>query len=155
MATPKPRNCYSPRKSVISPAGHTPAQQQFKDDCNINTIMARFQKTGLVDHISNHQLEYGFATPMQYHESMNIITHADSMFNELPSNIRNKFNNNPQAFLEFVQDPKNAEEAQKLGIALSTTAAEKAAELSGTAKPDESVDSTQEAGVSTEDESPQ
>lgn len=151
MTAPKPRNTYSPRKSVVSPAGHTPAQQQFKDDCDINTIMGRYTKNGIIDHISQHQPEYGFATPQQYHQSMNIIANANSMFNDLPSDLRNEFNNNPQAFLEFVQDPKNAERAQELGIPLSDKAAIQAAELSGTAKPDESGDSPQDAGTSPEE----
>ncbi len=137
MTIPKPKNCYSPRTSVVSPPGHTPAQQQFKQDCDINTIMQRFQKDGITDHVNKHQLEYGFATPVQYHQAMNIITAADSMFNDLPSSLRNEFSNNPQAFLEFVQDEKNAERAQELGIALSTEAAAKAAELQDVAKPDE------------------
>ena len=159
MSTPKPRNTYSPRVSVISPPGHTPAQQQFKEDCDVNTIMRRYNKTGLIDHVKTHQPEYGFATPKQYHDSMNLIARAESMFNDLPSELRNEFHNNPQAFLEFVQDPKNAERANELGIPLSDKAAAKAAqiaeeaaqaasELSGTAKPGESGDSPQDAGTS-------
>ena len=77
---------------------------------------------------------YGFANAQSYHESMNIVAMADSMFNDLPSNIRNEFSNNPQAFLEFVQDPKNADRAEELGIALSPEAAQAASELQGEAK---------------------
>ncbi len=135
--TPKPRNCYSPRVSVISPAGHTPAQQQFKEDCDINTIMKRLNSGQMTDYINKHQLAFGFATPLQYHDSMNLIAQADSMFNELPSSLRNEFDNNPQAFLEFVQDEKNAAKAKELGIELSPEAAQRAAEQQEVAKPDE------------------
>lgn len=131
---PKPRNIYSKRVQVVSPPGHTPAQQQFKDDCDVNQIMQRFQKTGAIDHVSKYQPMYGFANAQSYHESMNIVAMADSMFNDLPSNIRNEFSNNPQAFLEFVQDPKNADRAEELGIALSPEAAQAASELQGEAK---------------------
>ncbi len=151
---PTPRNAYSPRVPVVSPCGDGAAQQQFKDDCDTNKIMQRFQKTGAIDHVAKHQPEYGFASGNDYHQSMNIITKADSMFNDLPSNIRNEFNNNPQAFLEFVQDPKNAERANELGIALTDKAAAKAAELPGAAKPGESVDTPEDPGKSTDDVSP-
>lgn len=134
MAAPKPRNIYSARVPVVSPTGHTPAQQQFKDDCDVNTIMRRFQKTGVIDHVAKHQPIYGFASSQSYHESMNIVAIADSMFNDLPSSIRNEFSNNPEAFLEFVQDPKNAERAAELGIALSDEAAAAASELQEAAK---------------------
>ncbi len=147
---PTPRNAYSPRNSVVSPCGDGAAQQQFKEDCDINTIMQRYQKTGAIDHVSKHQPQYGFASPNDYHQSMNLIATADSMFNDLPSNIRNEFNNNPQAFLEFVQDPKNADRAIELGLALAPQAAEAAAEPSGTAKTEDSGDSPQDAGTSPE-----
>ncbi len=113
--------------------------------------MRRYAKTGALDHVNQHQPIYGFASPLDYHESMNIITTADSLFYDLPSKLRNEFNNNPQAFLEFVQDPKNADRANELGIALSDKAAAKAAELSGTAKPGEGVGTPQDAGTPTED----
>ncbi len=152
--TQTPKNAYSPRNSVVSPCGDGAAQQQFAEDCDVNKIMQRFQKTGAIDHVAKHQPEYGFASPMQYHDSMNLLTKADSMFNELPSNIRNEFNNNPQAFLEFVQDPKNADRAKELGIALSdkaTKAALEAAELPGAAKTEESEDPPEEPGKSSEE----
>lgn len=121
---PKPRNCYSARLSVKSPQGHTPAQQQFKDDCDINVIMRRLTKDNAVDHVSAYQKEYGFHSPLDYHQSMNLIAHADSMFNDLPSKLRNEFHNSPQAFLEFVQNPKNHDRAKELNITLSDKAEE-------------------------------
>ncbi len=71
------------------------------------------------------------------------------MFNDLPSNIRNEFSNNPQAFLEFVQDPKNAGRAKELGLELSPQAAAAAAasEPQDAAKPDEVEGSPQDAGA--------
>ncbi len=145
---PIPRNAYSPRRRVVSPCGEGAAQQQFRDDCDVNIIMQRYQKTGAIDHVSKHQPEYGFATPNDYHQSMNIITTANSMFNDLPSNIRNEFSNNPQAFLKFVQDPKNADRAKELGLELSPQAAEQAAsEPQDAAKPDEVEGSLQDAGT--------
>lgn len=118
----EPRNIYSPRIAVISPPSTERAQQQFKEDCDINTIMRRIQKGGATDHIAKYQPEYGFATPLSYHESLNIVRRADSMFNDLPSEIRNEFSNNPEAFLEFVQNPDNAQRAKELGIELSDQA---------------------------------
>ena len=149
---PKPRNIYSPPVKVVSPQGHTPAQQQFKEDCDINTIMHRFAKTGALDHVSKYQPVYGFASPQSYHESMNVIAIADSMFNDLPSKIRNEFANNPQAFLEFVQDPKNADRAKELGIALSPEAAQAASEQQDAAKTDADSKTPQDAGASGEED---
>ena len=123
MATAqKIKNHFSPSERVLSPAGVKPAKQEFKDDADLNSIMKKFQKTGAIDHVVKHQGSYGISTPVLLHEAMNLVTAADSMFADLPSSLRNKFENKPAAFLEYVQDPKNAEEAKKLGLALTPEA---------------------------------
>ena len=38
------------------------------------------------------------------------------MFDNLPSDVRNRFNNNPAQLLDFVADPENKEEAIELGL---------------------------------------
>lgn len=131
------KNMWSPSEKVISPKGVKPAQQQFKNDCDINSIMARFQKTGAIDHVAKHQPQYGDSNPMDYHQSMTIIANANSMFADLPSSLRRKFNGNPAEFLEFVQDPKNEAEAKELGISLSPEAKAKAEEIAKSQTPAE------------------
>lgn len=129
MTKAKFKTRFSKSEQVISPRGETPAQQQFKNDADINSIMARFQKTGAIDHVSKHQPIYGIASPFGYHEALNITTQAQNMFADLPSSLRNKFNGNPSELLEFVQNPENAAEAKELGLALADDAAAKAAEI--------------------------
>ena len=100
--------------------GHDPislTKQSFKDETNINKIMEKFQRTGAIDHYAKYAPNYDDATSDDLHTSLNIIADANSMFEELPSSIRKKFENNPQKFLDFVQDPKNLEEMRELGLA--------------------------------------
>jgi len=134
MATVKRqiKNYFTASEAVKSPTGIKPAKQEFKDDADLNSIMRKFQKTGSIDHVKNHQPQYGESTPQTLHEALNVVKRADSMFADLPSSVRNKFHNKPEAFLEFVQDPANLQEAQELGLALSTQAAEQAAHEAGT-----------------------
>lgn len=113
------KNRFSPSEKVVSPSGEGRAKQEQKIDCDINTIMKKFQKTGTVSHVSRFQPQYGEASPADYHHSMNVILQAQNMFNELPSSLRNRFHNDPAEFLEFVQDEKNAAEAKELGLALA------------------------------------
>ena len=128
------KNHFSPSEKVLSPSGRKAAKQEFKDDADLNSIMRKFQKTGAIDHAKIHQGSYGIASPMQLHEAMNLVKKSESMFNELPSSIRNKFENNAEQFLDYVQNPDNAIEAKELGISLSpeaAKAAEKAASEAG------------------------
>nr|UXQ88122.1 MAG: internal scaffolding protein [Microvirus sp.] len=92
-------------------------KQSFKDECNINKIMEKFQKSGAISHYAKHAPTYGDATHTELHDALNIVADANTMFEELPSSIRAKFQNNPEQFLEFVQDPKNLAEMRELGLA--------------------------------------
>lgn len=92
-------------------------KQSFTESCDINNIMAKYQKTGVIDHVNEYGERYGEATAVDFHSAMNVVTRAQEMFNDLPSSIRNKFANDPAQFLEFVQNPANSDELVKLGLA--------------------------------------
>jgi len=51
-----------------------------------------------------------------YQEAQNFIADANSAFENLSSDIRYKFDNDPAKLLEFLQHPKNKEEAIELGL---------------------------------------
>lgn len=137
--TPLIKDRFSPSEKVLSPAGVEPAQQQFKKDADLNSIMAKFQKTGAMDHVKIYESEYGFASPTDYHASMNTIVKAEAMFSALPSSLRNRFENKPAAFLEFIQNDENRQEAIELGLITTPQGAVTPPEPSGTAKTDEAV----------------
>ncbi len=102
-------------------------KQSFIEECNINNIIAKYQKTGALAHVNRHGADYGFATSDDFATSMRIITQAQDMFDGLPSSIRNRFANDPAQFLDFVQDANNEQEMQDLGL-LPKVVAEKTSE---------------------------
>lgn len=122
---PKPTFKLNPRKQGKSKRvklvmyGKNITQQQFKDDCDINKIMARFVKTGVLEHVrqNNPEGEYGFASSDTFRDSMEIVADANSMFESLPSAIRNEFENDPAKFLEFAENPENLPQMQEMGLA--------------------------------------
>lgn len=97
-------------------------QQQFKAECDINQVLAKFQRTNVLDHINKHGARYGDATAFDYQEALNIKIAADQVFSELPSKIRNRFNNDPAEYLAFFEDPENREEGVLLGLLEPITA---------------------------------
>lgn len=101
-------------------------EQSHKDKCEINNIIASYQKTGIITHQKNHADEYGFATPYDFQASMELITKAQSMFDSLPSSLRNRFDNDPAKYLEFVQNKDNLEEMYELGMAIRPEKPQKA-----------------------------
>jgi len=104
------------RVQITFPKNEGRTKESFAEQCEINNIMARHQKTGALTHINKHQAQYGFATSNDFAESMRIVKTAQDMFNALPSNIRTRCANDPGQFLDFVQNPENELEMQKLGL---------------------------------------
>ena len=101
----------------------TRAQQHHKDECDINVILERFGKTGMmpVNAISG---TYGdFSGVHDYHTALNAIIASESEFAALPAQIRNRFQNDPSNLIEFLDNPKNKAEAESLGLVnISSTA---------------------------------
>jgi len=91
-------------------------KQSFKDECDMNLIVAKHAKTGALTHLNKSRAEYGFASGEDFSTAMRTVTIAQEMFDGLPSSIRTRFANSPQNFLDFVQDADNLEEGAKLGI---------------------------------------
>lgn len=112
------RNRFSARSRVTGKdLGVTRTKQSMAAGCDINVIMGRYLRSGQVDHLSKHGGSYGFADSQTFHEAMNTIRVAETMFLDLPSGLRKRFGNDPAAFLDFVQDKDNLEEMRKLGLA--------------------------------------
>ena len=98
--------------------------QSFKDDADINCIIARFENTGvLVDPtvpVSRTPQFGDFSAMPSYQEAQNVIVAANNAFNDLSAKIRERFGNDPAAYFQFVQSLKEGSddyaEAIRLGI---------------------------------------
>jgi len=92
-------------------------QQNFQDETDINNIMAKFAKTGLVDHVNKVTGSYGdFTTVQDYQLHLDQVMAATEAFMALPAKVRQRFENDPSHLLAFVQDPRNRDEAIALGL---------------------------------------
>lgn len=105
------------RVSIDFTDTHSLAKQSFAAECDINNILKKFEKTGMIEHVKEHHGHYGdFIGAPDYLTAMNAIVEAQEAFDSLPAKVRKRFANDPKEFLEFVQDPDNREEMQKLGL---------------------------------------
>lgn len=92
-------------------------QQHFKDEANVNHIMAKYGASRLLEHYSQFQGNYGDFTEVQdYQTSLNEVIKAQDMFMSLPSEVRTRFGNDPAQFLDFVGREENRSEMKKLGL---------------------------------------
>lgn len=99
------------------PSGLSRTKQAFRDECDVNQILAKWQKTGLVTHVASQPPKFGdFDVVPDYQASLNAIIAADSAFMALPSSVRDRFSNDPAKLFTFLQDSANKDEAIKLGL---------------------------------------
>jgi len=116
------RSAYSERsRSTFNCSDATRTKQSHKDECDINRILSSYKKSGIITHASNKMGEYGDASSVDFHASMNMIKSAQAAFDELPSSVRKRFGNDPAAFLDFVQDEKNVKAIVEMGLAEPVT----------------------------------
>lgn len=92
-------------------------QQQFKNECDVNKIIARFNKTGELTHLKKSKGVFTDLTYVtDYQTALDKVMKANQAFSELNSQTRNRFGNDPQNLVNFLQDPKNKAEAIELGL---------------------------------------
>lgn len=94
------------------------AQQHQRDEADINTIVRRFGLTGQLPE-NNRMPTYGdFTDITDYQSALNAVKLADQTFMTLPADLRSRFGNNPEMYIDFCLDANNAEELIKLGLAV-------------------------------------
>lgn len=94
----------------------TLAQQQFKEESDINTIVERFHLTGEVPQLQQVPTSADYHGVFDFQSAMNAIVAAKDTFMTMPAKIRTRFDNDPQKFHDFFLDPDNIPEAELLGI---------------------------------------
>ena len=106
-----------PPKVVTEGGGELVTKQGHKKECDINNIMKKYYKTGVMSHISRHEGWYGSVPALDYRQALEVIDQADGVFAELPAALRKRFGNDPSEFLAFVEDESNIDEMVELGLA--------------------------------------
>lgn len=117
----------------------TLAQQQFKEECDINTIVARFHLTGEVPQLTTLPTYDNYEGIFDFQTAMNAVRAGQEQFMTLPAQLRARFNNDPQQFHDFCLDGENLPEIQKLGL-LSDDAVKRLRKAESDAKAKEASD---------------
>lgn len=114
-----PYKSYPRVQVVFSEPSQT--QQHFKDDTDINIILKRNPDITQCQYVNHRgQATYGdFSDVAEYRDALDRVLEAEEQFAELPSDVRDRFANDPAQFLDFVLNPDNGDELVKMGLATS------------------------------------
>lgn len=115
IAIKKPYDTHA--RDGISFSGKGRTKQSFRDECDINSVMRRWEKTGQLHPLQRYPPQYGdFTNVDDYQAAVNQVQQAEDAFMALPSRVRSRFGNDPAELLRFMADSANQAEAEKLGL---------------------------------------
>lgn len=98
-------------------------QQEFKQSCDINNILAKFAVQAQALGVDPSQLmpqdqgSYGdFSNLDDFQTAQNKIAFLNDQFSNLPSNVRRNFGDNLNNFIAAISDPSRIDELGALGV---------------------------------------
>lgn len=105
---------HTRRPVVVCGPGRT--KQAMKDECDVNLIVARYVRDGLVTHLAKGQPRYLDVSEVgDYRSAIEQVRAVEDFFDALPAKVRAYFQNDPAAFLDTMSDPAKAVQLDKLG----------------------------------------
>lgn len=108
----------SKRPFAIKEFSPSMTKQSFAEETDINFIVARFKKGHDISaSVRERVAQFGdFSNVPSYQDAMDFIARATGMFMSLDATVRERFVNDPGRMVSFLKDPKNYDEAVKLGL---------------------------------------
>jgi len=95
-------------------------RQEFAEECDINILMSRYEKTGQLPPMSGREPRYlDLAEVGKYDLAhvMQVLNDAEASFMSLPALVRAEFENDPVKFVEYAEKPENIGRLRDLGLA--------------------------------------
>lgn len=90
-------------------------QQHFQKECDVTEMLRKFGATGELP--EKQGSFYGdFSNGFDFQQAHDALLSTMEQFNSLPSACRDRFGNNPAAFLDFVSNPDNVSQFASLGL---------------------------------------
>lgn len=119
MTKSKFKTAYGDRsRTGFETTGESLTQQSHAAAADVRNIIKQYDRTGLIANVNKGIAQYGdYSEINEYAEALNMVREAEQNFAEIPSHIREQFNNNAGLFFEFATDPKNSEKMIEMGLA--------------------------------------
>lgn len=104
------RTPYTPQLRIVQEFKQpSRTKQEFKDECDVNIIVANFLRTGRLEDIQKAKGQFLDITalPVSYHEALNLVISAQAAFDALPASARARHDNDVNNFLKAAyEDPE-------------------------------------------------
>lgn len=105
-----------PPKVTLTCTSPSQTKQSDKDSCDINLIVKRYQTSGILPPVNVQGLFVDVSSMPDYRAAIDQVEFAAGIFRQLTTEQREFFQNDVEAFLDFVSDANNTEAMKDLGL---------------------------------------
>lgn len=120
-----------PKRAPMMEWDESKTKQSEKDACDVNRIMARYKKDGVLP----PSMMQGFYADVRhisdYRTAVHQVRQANAFFESLTAETRAQFDNDPAVFLDFASDPANLDLLKEMGLVEPSGAPEAPQEAKG------------------------
>lgn len=95
-------------------------RQEFAAETDINVLLERYEKTGVLNHYSRRDPLYLDLTEQpigDLRSALHTLDEATAAFMTLPASVRREFDQDPVKFMEYAGDRSNLEQMREWGLA--------------------------------------
>lgn len=124
-------NGLSAKDTAMFCEGPSLTRQEFAEECDINSIMKRYDAY-LSDPMRSvrEPRYYDFTElPETLMDMMDVLRQGEEAFYSLPALVRKEFDNDPAAFVDFAADPTHVDQMREWGLAAPAKPADKPLEV--------------------------
>ncbi len=93
---------------------HGRTKQSQRHECDINKLLERYQRDASLGHLEKYGGQYGNYADYDFENHVTKIAEMNTIFEQLPAEVKKDFGQKPDKFFEFVTDPANAERLPEL-----------------------------------------
>ncbi len=86
---------------------HGRTKQSQKDECDINKLLERYQRDASLGHLEKYQGVYGNYADYDFENHVTKIAEMNTIFEQLPAEVKRDFGQSTNKFFEFVTNPEN------------------------------------------------
>lgn len=106
------------RMRVVKRTANGRTKQEFRDECDLNILMKKYEKFGTLPPGRQHVPQFMDASDVpDFHSAMQMMVDAERSFMTLPATVRKRFGNDAASFVEFATDPSNIDQMREWGLA--------------------------------------
>lgn len=104
------------KRTAIDASRPVLTEQQHKNSCDINHIVAQYNKTGVMPEGTRIPQYIDNTSIPSLEEAFSVVKQAQEAFLDLPANIRRLMDNDPAKMEQFLSDKDNTDILVKYGV---------------------------------------